>query len=184
MRRTLLTSRWRVPHRSLRKPVAPDFASAKRRASHASGGDDVERCRLKRGKFVKREASDGTTPPVPIPAQSSPAPLPSPAVFAYATPALSPPLPRPLPAILDSPLSPFDLTKLLVSLSPILASPTIAAAPHRIGVNSVARFTNLVFVSEDWLEEALGEREAEVPKFKRLVLLKKLGEKRKEVVGA
>jgi hypothetical protein len=47
----------------------------------------------------------------------------------------------------------------------------------------MVRLINLAFAPEDWVEEVLRETEDEITKVQKVVLLKRLGEKRKEVGG-
>lgn len=85
---------------------------------------------------------------------------------------------------LDTPLSPSDLSRLLVDLSPLLSSPSIAAVLHRAGIDTLARFSNLVFALDEWLEAALPSTSDEFKSVPRLTFKKRLAEKRRELSRA
>ncbi|KAL8278922.1 hypothetical protein RQP46_008591 [Phenoliferia psychrophenolica] len=156
--------------------------AGKRRASDPADGDDNDY--QKRGKIAKTSIP---TAPLNFGSEFHAQSGPSHASRAYATPALSPspsgsipPPPSPLPTFTDQPLSISDLNKLLTSLSPLLAPPDIAIALHQFGIDSVARFANLVFARSEWVTEALGESGAQISLLRRVMLMNALAAKRAE----
>ncbi|KAL8292689.1 hypothetical protein RQP46_001301 [Phenoliferia psychrophenolica] len=139
--------------------VVPKTEGAKR---PAPGPADVEReeRREKRGKYVEQLLSK---PRIPAPSPTLQA-----AARSYATPtptspgpsatgSVPPPALLPLPPFQDGPLSISELRMLLASLSPLLDTIALATVLHRFGVDSHARFANLVFARTEDVKESLEE---------------------------
>ncbi|KAL8292686.1 hypothetical protein RQP46_001298 [Phenoliferia psychrophenolica] len=165
------------------KHLVPTSTGEKRRATGSDDEDRKDKRHKRRGCFDPTTVTSDSNfrPPAPVPGPSN-------AARAYATPVRSPGPsgsvpPLPLPTFTDRPLSISELNQLLISLSTLLSPPAIATALHQYGIDSVARFANLVFAREEWLVEALDELESHIPRLRRVVLMKCLAAKRAEFEG-